>query len=218
MRDYLYRLLEIPFVYRLSQILLGPGAGRMLGPILGKIFTSHPRRMLDVGCGPFLNTPDPEGLIVAVDINPSYINQYTGGFIDQDPRLIFDPPPSRRRLGYLASADKLPFPDASFDEIRSSGLFHHLTDTEAVGALKEWNRCLQPGGWMMILDAVLPVRPWARPLAWLTRRLDRGTHMRRQEDLLKIFQQVCPGDWHWERYTYSYTGLELLYLRYEKKG
>lgn len=206
--NWLYRLLEIPFVYRLSQVLLAPGQYRFLEPIFKRIFNHPAQRVLDVGCGPHLNTTEPQGLLVGVDINPSYINQYTGGFVDEDPRLILAPPPSRRRLGYVASADQLPFADGSFDEVRTFGLFHHLTDEQTRKTLQEMNRCLGRGGRMVVLDNVWPLRAWTRPLAWLTRRLDRGKHVRTQEELHHMILEACPGSWTWERNTYTYTGLE----------
>jgi len=211
-----YRLLEIPAVYRLITGLLGPGGSRLREPYYQKAFRPSVARVLDLGCGPALNTPEPEGLLVGVDINESYIRRYTGGFADQNPAWVLIPPPGRRRLGFLASADSLPFADGIFDEARSSSFFHHLSDEQASHALKEINRCLKPGGRMVIFEDVWPRRAWTRPLAWLTRRFDRGTHMRSEAGLLTLFRMACPGNWVWERFTYTYTGLECLCLQYVK--
>lgn len=217
MLSKIYRILEIPFIYKLSQAILAPGLPRLLAPIFRELFNKPTQRVLDVGCGPELNTPEPPAILVGVDINESYIRRYTGGFADEDPKLILAPPTSRRRLGYVASADHLPFGDGLFDEARSFGLFHHLPDSQTARALQEMNRCLQPGGRIVILDNVWPTRVWTRPLAWLTRRFDRGAFVRKQEELLRLFQDSCPGSWTWERYTYTYTGLELLCLQYIKE-
>lgn len=212
----LYHLLEIPFVYRLSQVLLAPGLHLLMGPAYRKVFNHPAGKVLDVGCGPMLNTPQPGGLLVGIDINETYIRQYTGGYVDQDPRLIEAPPSDRKRLGFVASAEKLPFPDGAFDEARSFGLFHHLTKEEATWSIREMDRCVRPGGRLIILDAVLPVRPWAWPLAWVTRKLDRGLYMRKQEEILELVQGACAGPWDWERRIGTFTGMEYLVFQRNK--
>ncbi len=212
----LYKLLEIPLVYRLITGILGPGGSRLRKPYYQKVFRLSVARVLDVGCGPALNTPEPDGLLVGVDINESYIRRYTGGFLDQNPEWVLNPPSARRRLGFLASADALPFADGTFDEARSSSFFHHLSDGQANQALREISRCLKPGARMVIFEDVWPLRAWTRPLAWLIRRLDRGSHMRSESELLALLKKTCPGSWEWERFTYTYTGLECLCLQYVK--
>lgn len=213
----IFGILEIPFVYDLSQTLLAPGATKLLNRLFKKVFQRTAGLVLDVGCGPKLKTPRPEGLLVGVDINPSYIRKYTGGFLDEDPDTVLRPPPGRNCLGFVASADTLPFPDGVFEEARSSAFFHHVDDSRTARVLGEMRRCLRPGGRIVVWDAALPQRPWARPLAWLTFRMDRGRYMRTQEQLLRVFQEGCPGEWRWERHTYTYTGMELLFLQYVKK-
>src|SRR5581483_5423046 len=141
MIEKIYRILEIPFVYKLSQSLIVPGSRHLTPPFHKEVFKQKAGRVLDVGCGPALNTPEPEGLIVGVDVNPAYIKKYTGGFVDEEPPLIFHPPDSRRRLGYVASADSLPFPDGSFDEARTNAIFHHLPREVAIKAVQEMKRC-----------------------------------------------------------------------------
>lgn len=212
----LHKLLEKPLVYRVITGIIGPGGSRLRKPFYQKVFHRSTARVLDIGCGPALNTPEPDGVLVGVDINPSYLRKYTGGFLDEDPALILHPPSSRRRLGFLASADRLPFGNETFEEARSSSFFHHLSDSEAFHTLREVNRCLKPGGRMIIFEDVWPVRAWARPLAWLARRLDRGIHMRHEERLVALLREACPGNWNWERFTYTYTGLECLCLQYMK--
>lgn len=213
----IYKLLEIPWFYRFVGKLLGPGGATLSKPVYQKVFNRSAERVLDIGCGPKLNTLEPSGLLVGVDINESYLRQYTGGFLDQDTQLVLNPPASRRRLGFLASGDHLPFNDGIFDEVRTSSFFHHLSDKEAAQALKEMNRCLRMGGRMVIFEDVFPFHAWVRPLAWLIRRMDRGRHMRYQEALLKLCQESCPGSWEWFRFTYTYTGMEYLCLQYFKK-
>jgi len=213
----IYRVLEIPFVYRFVTTLLGPGGPRLRRRIEQKAFEPPAKKVLDVGCGPWLLTLEPQGLLVGVDINEAYVRDFTHGFVDRDPAIVLDPPEPRRRLGYVASADKLPFADGSFDEIRSSSLFHHLPDQVAAQALREMHRCLSKGGKLVMFDMIWPKNAWTRPLAWLIVRNDRGTHVRTEQQLVDLFRFACPGPWVWERHTYTYTGLELLCLRYVKE-
>ena len=205
-----YRLLETPFVYRFSQFLLTPGLNHLMGPLFKRVFGASRGKILDVGCGPTLNTPQPKGLLVGVDINGSYIRQYTGGFIDRDLKRVIKRRSSRRRLGFVASAENLPFRSGIFNEARSYGLFHHLPDEMAHRAMKEMKRCVRKGGRVVILDAVWPVSAWTRPVAWAIRKMDRGKYVRYQEQMLALLQKACPGPWAWERMTGTYTGLEYL--------
>jgi ubiquinone/menaquinone biosynthesis C-methylase UbiE len=112
----------------------------------------------------------------------------------------------------LAPANRLPFPKGSFAEARAVGFLHHIPREEVIGMIRETKRCLQKGGQFIVLEDVWPKRAWTRPLAWLTRKLDRGRFMRTEEELLKLFKETWPGKWEWRRYTYTFTGSELLYL------
>ena|SRR5687768_6032184 len=53
-------------------------------------------------------------------------------------------------------ADALPYPDASFDRVLSSMMFHHLRGTEKTGMLREVRRVLRPGGRLEMLDFAGP--------------------------------------------------------------
>ncbi len=217
MMKFFYHLLEIPVVYRIMGFILGPGGPYLRKKINQKVFSNPARKALDVGCGPVSIMPEPLELLVGLDVNTAYIKEYTNGFLDEDPRLVLNPPPGRRRLGYVASADKLPFADGAFDEIRSSSFFHHLNDDETEKALKEMYRCIHTGGRLITFDAIWPKRAWTRPVSWFVAKYDRGRHFRTEQQLVNIFQRACPGEWHWERHTYTFTGLELLCLQYIKK-
>ena len=106
----IYRVLEIPWVYDLVQHLFAPGHRRLQERAFARIDFDAFGPILDVGCGPRLKTPDAE-LVVGADVNAEYIRQFTGGAIDVDPEIALDPPPGRRRLGYVCPAESLPFAD-----------------------------------------------------------------------------------------------------------
>jgi ubiquinone/menaquinone biosynthesis C-methylase UbiE len=54
------------------------------------------------------------------------------------------------------SADRLPYPRASFDAVFSTLMFHHLPRSMQVGAIREMRRVLRPGGRAVTVD-------WQRP-------------------------------------------------------
>jgi ubiquinone/menaquinone biosynthesis C-methylase UbiE len=101
-----------------------------------------PGRLLDVGCGTgaFLAAlaaaRGPEGL-AGVDLAPAMLAVARG-------RL-----PAAVALE-VASADALPFADASFDTLTSLSAFHYFRRPEA--ALAEMRRVLRPGGALVLTD------------------------------------------------------------------
>jgi SAM-dependent methyltransferase len=206
-RMRLYRILEIPWVYEFVQHLFAPGHRRLQERAFARIDFDAVGPVLDVGCGPRLKTPDAE-LVVGTDVNPDYVRQFAGGPIDVAPDLVESPPPGRRRLGYVASADLLPFADGVFAEVRCRSLLHHLPHDTAVRAIQEMVRCAAPGGRVILIDPVWPRRGWLRPLAWLIMKLDRGEWVRTQSELLALAEEACPGDWSMRRYLLSYHATE----------
>jgi SAM-dependent methyltransferase len=64
-------------------------------------------------------------------------------------------------------AERLPFPDESFDRVSSNGVLHHTPDTPA--ALREIRRVLRPGGLATVI--VYNRNSWH---FWTSQVLDRG--------------------------------------------
>ncbi|BBY74972.1 hypothetical protein MPRF_18710 [Mycolicibacterium parafortuitum] len=75
--------------------------------------------------------------------------------VDPDPRALGR---ARRKVGAgrvrfeAGYAQRLPFPDASFDRVVSSLMLHHLDEDVKAGALAEARRVLKPGGILHIAD------------------------------------------------------------------
>src|SRR5262249_46455859 len=127
----LYRLLERPSLYRLSQSLLAPGAKnnitRKIKGCIAKLPSAN--RILDVGCGPASWLWRVGVYPVGIDLTADYTKAF-------------------RRQGYpviTGSAAALPFHDGSFDGIWSIGLLHHLPDNVVRQAIKEMLRVCRPG-------------------------------------------------------------------------
>jgi SAM-dependent methyltransferase len=190
----LYRILEVPLVYRLSQALLAPGQNRGMDRQISAILASLPAtgRILDLGCGPssWLSRHGLEP--VGLDLSPAYVRELAKG----------------GTCGVVASAGALPFRADSFDGVWSIGLFHHLPDEVVVRTMEECARVCRADGHLSFLDAVLPRQPWRRPLAHWIRRADRGRFVRSEEHFRRL---LLPGfRWSVERHTYTLTGMELV--------
>jgi len=199
-RPDLYRLLENPFIYSLSQKVLAPGS-KILKKKYEEVFKESIGLVLDIGSGPFPSMPLPKGKLIGIDINIHYIKKYTSD--DQ-------------RDGVVCSSVSLPFIDNLFDETRCAGLLHHLQADMVISTIREMIRCTRENGNIFIFDNVFPRFPVLRPVAWLTRKFDRGEWVRTEEELFQIVEQAQPGNWTKKRITYSFTGLEALCLSIEK--
>lgn len=176
-----------PWLYRMVQSVLAPGAAGHLARLSGSGNRTGLR--LDVGCGPRLAIGPAIGVDLCFDFAASFRD--AGG------------------LAVVADARALPFPDGSFESVWSVGMLHHMTDRDAAAAIGEMRRITSSHGETVVFDAVVPDPAWKRPLAWLIRRCDRGSWMRREAELGALLS----AGWHRRRVTYAWTGLEALYCR-----
>ena len=190
--DAIYRLLDHAWVYDLIQVLMAPGQRsrltREFRMVAGRL--PKPTRILDVGCGPsswlWRIGLQPIGL----DITP----EYAARFAEAGQQAV------------TASCTEIPFADGTFDQVWSVGLLHHLSDGNARRALDEMRRVAAVGGSIVILDAVLPVSAWRRPIAFAIRKLDRGGHVRAE-----VQHRTVLGDgWTHRRGLMAYNGLEFM--------
>jgi demethylmenaquinone methyltransferase/2-methoxy-6-polyprenyl-1,4-benzoquinol methylase len=106
-------------------------------------FQVGPREtVVDLGCGTgnltlaLLSILDPAGRVRAVDISPKMLDVSSAKV--HDDRATF----------HLASAEGLPFDDASNDRIICFSVWPHLHDPEAAG--RELARVLRPGGYVHV--------------------------------------------------------------------
>jgi ubiquinone/menaquinone biosynthesis C-methylase UbiE len=104
-------------------------------------------KVLDVGCG--------TGTL-AVQITRAHPDVEVTG-LDPDPQALAR---GRRKAARTAAAirfdqgfsDALPYPDAQFDRVLSSFMFHHLDRRAKQQMLTEVRRVLKPGGRLELLD------------------------------------------------------------------
>jgi ubiquinone/menaquinone biosynthesis C-methylase UbiE len=188
----LYRVLEIPLVYRTAQFALAPGMDRIVTEHLSRILARipTPATVLDVGCGP--NSWLWKFGMKPVGLDLCYA--YTKKFRDAG------------NLSVTGSAAILPFSNDSFDLVFSYGLLHHLPCTVARETLGEIIRVMRTGGHAVVFDPVLPKAAWKRPQAWVLCKLDRGKFIRQQD----IYQSsiLRAPEWKTFRFTHSYLGTE----------
>jgi SAM-dependent methyltransferase len=188
----IYRLLEIPLVYRTAQATLAPGMDRLATERLSEAFAQIPasETVLDVGCGPsswlwkFGMKP------VGLDLCHAYTRKFraTGSH------------------SVTASAALLPFASDSFSLVFSYGLLHHLPDDIAAETVREIVRVTRSGGHAVLFDPVLPNAASFRPQAWALCKLDRGKFIRSQSDYES--RVLGSANWKTSRFRHSYLGTE----------
>jgi SAM-dependent methyltransferase len=189
----MYRILEYPFVFRLSQSILAPGMERHFDRLLPKIRDSRDNRpWLDIGCGPTSRVQIPGGGLFGADISHSYVSELS----------------KTDCIGCVSDSRSLPFPENHFGAVWSIGLFHHLPDAVVTEAISEMVRVCQKDGDVIICDGVYPVQWWRRPIPYFIRLADRGRFMRKQA----AFEKLLPEGLNWsvERQTCAWNGLEML--------
>ncbi len=121
---------------------------------------THPRRVLDLGCGTgsttlLLKQAFPQAEVIGIDLSPYML-------------VVADDKARRAHLEIQftqANAERTAFPDASFDLITASLLFHETPPAVATTILRECFRLLSVGGEVLILDGNQSV---LRQTDWLT--------------------------------------------------
>jgi ubiquinone/menaquinone biosynthesis C-methylase UbiE len=140
--------------------------------VLARSVTTAPGRVLDVGCGTGYLLRELAGQwpqaseLTGIDPAPSMIEAATASA--RDPRLGF-------RVG---AAERLPFPDGSFDLVVTTTSFDHWSDQQA--GLRECARVLTHGGHLVLVDVF---SPWLIPTL-IGRRRGKARTRKRASNLL----------------------------------
>lgn len=120
---------------------------RALVPLLAQAELQPHHRVLDIGCGTgtlamMIKKAQPSVDVTGIDPDPLALARAARKAQDAGVSIRFD-------RGF---ADALAYPDATFDRVFSSMMFHHLPRAEKPGVLSEARRVLKPGGRLEFLD------------------------------------------------------------------
>src|SRR5919201_483507 len=150
-----------PFVPSLGLRLLNPLYDPLLrlhmrerrwkGQLVDQMQIQRGQRILDVGCGTgtldlLIKEKHPDADVVGLDPDADILAIARRKAEQAGVEIRLD-------RGY---ADRLPYPDSSFDRVVSSLVFHHLDSEAKVLALREMQRVLRPGGELHIADIGRP--------------------------------------------------------------
>ena len=148
--------------------LIGADAAKRMLVDQAALRPSH--RVLDIGCG--------TGTL-ALLIKHLYPDVEVVG-IDPDPRALARARKKVDRAGFAVQfdqgfSDEMPYPEASFDRVFSSFMFHHLREEDRVKTLSNVRRVLVPGGSLHLLDME---RPEADARGWWAGMLRSNPHLK----------------------------------------
>jgi ubiquinone/menaquinone biosynthesis C-methylase UbiE len=135
-----------PALYELTATVIFRGRRRRIYDDLIELAgITAGERVLDVGCGPgYLSrraarVVGPSGRVEGIDPSPETIAYATRRA------------PSNASFT-VATAERLPQPDDSFDVVLSSLALHHIEPDQRLAALREMRRVVRPDGRLLVLD------------------------------------------------------------------
>ena len=188
-RGILRKVLENSYAYKLFQKLIRPNvpAGSVMRryiPQMGK-----GKRILDLGCGTaeILKFLHGEESYVGIDYNDNYIagaakeyqNRKTARFISAD-------------LNAYASTCT-----EKFDIVLMIGVLHHIDDQAIEMTMKSIRRILDPNGEFISLDCCYSKQ--MNPIARLIVSLDRGRHVRHEDEMTSLMNRYWKNVWYEKR-------------------
>ena len=165
------RIMENTLAYRLWQ---APISEQKFAPVHAHNDLKRVRRVLDVGCGPGMNTHHFAGAdYLGIDWNEKYIEiarrHHKRNFMVADVTK------------YSAS------PDERFDFILVNNVLHHIDTPNTSRILSHLSTLLTDEGYIHVLDIMLPARP---SIARFLARMDRGKFPRPVEEWRALVEEA----------------------------
>jgi SAM-dependent methyltransferase len=123
------------------------GIGSMHRWLLDQAGVRGGQRVLEIGCGTgnlalLVKRLHPHAEVVGIDPDPQALARARSKAARESLTVQLD-------RGF---AERLPYPDASFDHVLSALMLHHLRLDQQIDALREARRTLRPGGALHLLD------------------------------------------------------------------
>lgn len=139
---------SLPFYDPIVKLLGGDKARRVL---INQTALQPGHRVLDIGCGTgtmavLIKRERPDVEIIGIDPDAKALARAGRKAARAGVSIQFD-------QGF---GDELPYPEASFDRVISSFMFHHLPAEEKVKTLRAVHRVLKPGGRLHMVDFERP--------------------------------------------------------------
>lgn len=127
------------------------------------------QRVLDLGCGTgtltiLIKQMHPAAEVIGLDPDQAVLSRATQKAAARGVRVTF----------IEGSATHLHYPDAHFDRVLSSLVFHHLTTSEKSEAASEVHRVLAPSGRFLLLDIGPPRNLYASMVSRILARLEHA--------------------------------------------
>ena len=164
-----------PWLHYWEQRIAGIGFYERVKNLLTSQGAFEPKkRVLEIGCG--------QGILADWFTGGGYVG------VDTDfPSLQFAQSRSKRNHFICQDAAGLSFRDRTFDIVLSVGVLHHLDNHQFRQHFKEAFRVLKPGGKVIVYDCIRP-EPKDYLRYWCS-KLERGAHLRSEEDLRRSFRE-----------------------------
>ena len=156
------RLIHWARAYDLVNGLFGRRGKRLRETFADDLGVQAGDRVLDVGCGTgrlamtFAERVAPTGSVAGVDAAAEMIERATSRARKQQVPVAFQ----------VAFAQRLPFPNATFDAVACTLALHHVAEDDQQTAVQEMHRVLKPEGRLLIAEFDQGHGPHALP-RWL---------------------------------------------------
>ena len=165
------KLLEHPIIYTIWQ---KPHDKKKAKIILKEINLKEATKILDVGCGPGINSNIFKGKeYLGVDINAKYIDYCRKKFRGMDFRTL------DIRTAKLEKVD--------FDWVLMSGFLHHISDKDVLKVFAGVKRNMKIRGRILVIDLLIPSK--SNILGGMFVALDRGHFPRKMEEFHYLFSK-----------------------------
>lgn len=181
-------VLDFPFVYALWQ---WPFIAQKFEPIVNCSEYKSAQRILDIACGPGINTKYFKGRnYLGIDLNQKYVDY------------------ARSKYGDFYKCHDAREIDATlgkFDLILMNSFLHHVSDQDTVNIINRAKMLLNPGGTIQIADITMPNE---NGIVKFLAKSDRGKYVRSAERLQTLVAE-CLNIKNQKSYSLNLFGINL---------